>query len=236
MNEEKYPIGKFILFAFISAFIAWCFFWVKGFAYDLEIGNYDFNGFDANADTIFIEWLESNSDYDYRDTENLINILKVNGYTEEYINQFKIKAQTTYNEVGSITGSENPLDGSSEPDMLTTENGATDAIVSDENMQGITLDKQNDLFGSGSTTDDFSETDTVEIIELLTDINTSISDLDDKISDIQYYKSVELESPIGKPIEEYTTVEFILLVILGFLIGGVVVFFCIKFVPSIGKF
>ena len=184
MNDEKYPIWKFILLAFLGAFFGWCFFFVKGFAYDLELGNYDFNGFDENADFIFEDFLDNDIDvYNNTEYENLSllkNKLKENGYTDDYINQFRIKVQTTVNE-SYAPGPELVSDPSSITE-LTEENGATDAIIREANEE-IPADIQENLFTSQENT--LVSDDTQAILDLLEDMSDQLATLNRLTSENQ---------------------------------------------------
>lgn len=104
-NDDRYPIFLLVAIALIGLFFGWCFFYVKGFAYDLEVGNYDFNGFDSNADPTFEDFMNNayqslvsqGAPEDYIANVLITYFLKPAGYSEEYIEQFRIKVQTTQN-------------------------------------------------------------------------------------------------------------------------------------------
>lgn len=237
-------IFKGLIVGFIALFLAWCLFYVRGFAYNLTLYDYNFNGFDSNADYIFTDFIKNDLDLvKYTERENF-NVLKdkliKGGYSEDYINQFKIvptpsptpyvmsdeeRTQKIKDEIIDEINTKNQLK-SEILEELQTDNGATDSIVSDQNMEIRTTETS-----TGHNLDD--------IYDLLTDIynsqysiNENLTNLDDKVSDIQYYKSVEQESPIEKPIEEYNTKETLLLVIGLFLLLGGIGFFIFKFTPT----
>lgn len=234
-NNEKYPLGKLILVAVIGFISAFLFFSIRGFAYDLELGNYDFNGFDDNADFIFDDFIENDMDvYNNTEYENLnllIQKLKDNGYTDEYIQQYRIKVQTTVNEnFESRSSVHERSEGADLPDReieLTEENGATDAIVSDLFMENETTENTytiNDIY------DLLSNIDTS-----IYNLNSNITDLSADVSALKDSSDIVNESPLTKEIENFNTVEVIGLIILFAILGGTVVFFCIKFTPHYGR-
>lgn len=244
MNDDnRYPITKYILVSVLAFVVAWFFFFVRGFAYDLEIDNYDFNGFDSNADSIFEDFIQNDADfYTYSDSHNLnllLQKLKENGYTQEYIDQFRIKVQTTQNDVSSVPREQ------SESEMLTTENGATDAIVSDENMTGISDDLQNDLF-SDSETENENITTNEDITTLLSDIISNQEEMSTQLSTLNrlteenqaYYlkfRGEDTKSVFDKQIENFTVTETIGLILVAVCLIGGVVFLCYHFVPTFGR-
>lgn len=230
MNDEnKYPIFKYIFISVLAFIIGWVFFSVRGFAYDLELGNYDFNGFDTNADFIFYDFIENDMDvYNNTEYENLnllIQKLKENGYTDDYIQQYRIKVQTTVNE-GYVPGAELVSDPSSIIE-LTEENGATDAIVSDLFMENETTE-------STYTIDDIYDL-LSNIDTSIYNLNTNITDLSADVSALKDSNDIVNESPLTKEIEDFNTIEVIGLIIIFAILGGTVVFFCIKFTPHYGK-
>lgn len=243
-NNEKYPLGKLILVAIIGFISAVLFFSVRGFAYDLELGNYDFNGFDSNADFIFEDFIENDMDvYNNTTYENLnllIQKLKDNGYTDEYINNYRIKVQTTVNESyapgsSALEHSGNADDPSSITE-LTEENGATDAIIresntelTDEMLENLYTDEQN----QGETVDN------TEIITILEDISNQIATLNRLTEENQAFyladREEDTQSIFDKPINEFTVIESIGVFIVFALLCGVVVFFCLKFTPHYSR-
>lgn len=238
MNDEKYPIWKFIALAFLGAFFAWCFFFVKGFAYDLELGNYDFNGFDENADFIFEDFLDNDIDvYNNSEYENLTllkNKLIENGYTEDYINQFRIKVQTTINE-NYAPGSELDSDPSSIIE-LTEENGATDAIIRETNTE-IPESIQENLYTSQENS--LVSDDTQAILDILEDLSDQIATLNRLTAENQAYYLADREEDTAtvfeKEINNFTVMETIGLIIVFTLLGGGVVWFIFKFSPHYGR-
>lgn len=238
MNDEKYPIWKFIALAFLGAFFAWCFFFVKGFAYDLELGNYDFNGFDENADFIFEDFLDNDIDvYNNSEYENLIllkNKLIENGYTEDYINQFRIKVQTTVNE-NYAPGSELDSDPNSIIE-LTEENGATDAIIRETNTE-IPESIQENLYTSQENS--LVSDDTQAILDILEDLSDQIATLNRLTAENQAYYLADREEDTAtvfeKEINNFTVMETIGLIIVFTLLGGGVVWFIFKFSPHYGR-
>lgn len=238
MNDEKYPIWKFIALAFLGAFFAWCFFFVKGFAYDLELGNYDFNGFDENADFIFEDFLDNDIDvYNNSEYENLTllkNKLIENGYTDEYINQFRIKVQTTINE-NYASGSELDSDPSSIIE-LTEENGATDAIIRETNTE-IPESIQENLYTSQENS--LVSDDTQAILDILEDLSDQIATLNRLTAENQAYYLADREEDTAtvfeKEINNFTVMETIGLIIVFTLLGGGVVWFIFKFSPHYGR-
>lgn len=238
MNDEKYPFWKFFLLAFLGAFVAWCFFFVKGFAYDLELGNYDFNGFDENADFIFEDFIENDMNvYNNTEYENLVLLkskLIENGYTDDYINQFRIKVQTTVNE-SYATGPELDSDPSSITE-LTEENGATDAIIRETNEE-IPADIQENFYSSQENT--FVSDDTQAILDLLEDMSDQLATLNRLTSENQAYyladREEDTQSIYDKEINDFTVMETIGLIIIFALLGGGVVWFVFKFSPHYGR-
>lgn len=238
MNDEKYPIWKFIAIAFFGAFFAWCFFFVKGFAYDLELGNYDFNGFDENADFIFEDFLNNDIDvYNNSEYENLTLLKKKlieNGYDEDYINQFRIKIQTTVNE-GYAPGAEFDLDPSSITE-LTEENGATDAIIRETNTE-IPEEIQENLYTTQENT--LVSEDTQAILDVLEDLSDQMATLNRLTSENQAYYLADREEDTAtvfeKEINNFTVLETIGLIIVFTLLGGGVVWFVFKFSPHYGR-
>lgn len=238
MNDEKYPIWKFIALAFLGAFFAWCFFFVKGFAYDLELGNYDFNGFDENADFIFEDFLDNDIDvYNNSEYENLTllkNKLIENGYTDDYINQFRIKVQTTVNE-SYAPGPELDSDPSSITE-LTEENGATDAIIREINAE-IPESIQENLYTSQENT--LVSDDIQAILDILEDLSDQIATLNRLTAENQAYYLADREEDkatvFEKEINNFTVMETIGLIIVFTLLGGGVVWFIFKFSPHYGR-
>lgn len=238
MNDEKYPIWKFIALAFLGAFFAWCFFFVKGFAYDLELGNYDFNGFDENANFIFEDFLNNDIDvYNNTEYENLTllkNKLIENGYTEDYINQFRIKVQTTVNE-SYAPGPEYDSDPSSITE-LTEENGATDAIIRETNTE-IPESIQENLYTSQENP--LVSDDTQAILDILEDLSDQIATLNRLTAENQAYYLADREEDTAtvfeKEINNFTVMETIGLIIVFTLLGGGVVWFIFKFSPHYGR-
>lgn len=250
MNDDNNNfIGKGLLIAFCAFFIIWCFLFVHGFAYDLKLYGYDFNGFDSNADGIFTEFIKNDLDLNkYTERENF-NVLKDKlikaGYSESYINQFKIidsPTPTPYvkseeeikEEVKKEIEEENNKREQLKSEIieelnkteLDTDNGASDSIVSDENMEIRSISDS-----SGHNLDD--------IYDLLSDIyngqyslNESITDLNDSVSSIKNANDLENESPLEKPIENYNVKETVLLIIALVLVLGGIGFFIFKFTPT----
>ena len=58
-------IFKGLIIGFLAFVFAWCLFFVRGFAYDLQLANYNFNGFDSNADDIFIDFVKNDPERVY---------------------------------------------------------------------------------------------------------------------------------------------------------------------------
>lgn len=238
MNDEKYPIWKFILMAFLGAFFAWCFFFVKGFAYDLELGNYDFNGFDENANFIFEDFLNNDIDvYNNSEYENLTLLKKKlieNGYDENYINQFRIKVQTTFNE-GYAPETEFYSDPSSITE-LTEENGVTDAIIRENNIE-IPESIQENLYTTQENT--LISEDTQAILDVLEDLSDQMATLNRLTSENQTYYLADREEDTAtvfeKEINNFTVLETIGLIIVFTLLGGGVVWFVFKFSPHYGR-
>ena len=253
-NDKKNDfLFKSIIIGFVAFALAWVFFCVKGFAYDLSLSDYDFNGFDSNADSIFIDFISNDLDlYNHTEKENLqmlIKKLKNSGYTDDYINQFKIKpspSPTPYqeseevkrenlkNEILNEINTKNEIKNEVLKELnddsgksLGTDNGATDCIVSDENMNVRSLENT-----SGHNLDD--------IYDLLSDIYNSQYSMSDSISDMntsiehlsENYTEIEYTSALEKPIESYSVKETILLIIALLLVFGGIGFMIFKFVPT----
>lgn len=98
-NNNKYPLLKLLAISGFACFFAWCFFCVKGFAYDLSFGGYNFNGFDDNNIEVIEDfycnvWLnDSDNRSDSEKLSILLLELKDKGYSQEYINQFKTEEE-----------------------------------------------------------------------------------------------------------------------------------------------
>lgn len=243
-NDKNNFIFKGILIAVFVFCVAWILFYVKGFAYDLTLCDYNFNGFDSNADQIFNDFITNELDlYNHTEKENLnmlIKKLKNSGYTDEYINQFKIKpspSPTPYqiseeekrenikNEILNEINTKNEIKEEILKE-LDTDNGATDSIVSDENMEIRSIDN--------STIHNLDD-----VYDLLSDIYNSQYDTNNSIdllrSDLanlkNSYTEIEYTSALEKPIEDYSVKETILLIIALLLLLGGIGFLIFKFTP-----